>query len=523
MDPLHASYSTIPASEVARICRPMSLSDEEIEKHIDTRLPYRTGWPKLATLPLVTRFEKNLDSQFPNISKIEASLEEQRLFPILPSEIELVSLWEQGLRDQTIETLDNSHLRWTSLSVFRCGFKEDSLEKCIPTILISAADANADRWWEDILPAIRTLSAPNMEVCLIQGDQFIMDSRTGAESAARRLQVADFSKPEISMGTSCGLAGEKGSGTMGGMVRLEKGGQNFGVFGLSNHHIMMSSGLKAGKDNNIISQSPFLTKVLVSWSADVRSVAVTANNVSMPPTHPSVQLESFIKEEIEGTPDKIGLRVKVEMGEEFKRSVLQNAERTLAKFEQEVSVIQNSNRLAGHLYSTSGYRTANMNGEDWALDWSLTKLDISRRMENTIPSGASPADFMDSQSCLNKYSDVIHGRLKVAKYGRCTGWTEGVVTAIQTVFSDFGSPYGKKVVAWAAGTTLYPNNFAVPGDSGSVVFDADDKSSYKCCWVGLLFAANEGMEIVFFAPMSLVLKDISNVTGCTVVEPVKSG
>lgn len=51
----------------------------------------------------------------------------------------------------------------------------------------------------------------------------------------------------IKMGASCGPIGGTWTGSMGGPVRLEKGGEDMGVFGLSNHHVVRSDSLEAGK------------------------------------------------------------------------------------------------------------------------------------------------------------------------------------------------------------------------------------------------------------------------------------
>lgn len=107
----------------------------------------------------------------------------------------------------------------------------------------------------------------------------------------------------------------------------------------------------------------------------------------------------------------------------------------------------------------------------------------------------------------------------MVKVGHSTGWTAGQVNAMEAVFSGKTSPYKSNIVAWpvvCAQADTY--EFALPGDAGSVVLDADDPFTTGC-WIGLLFAANVGFGIEYFTPIEMVLDDISAVTGCEVLEP----
>ena len=70
------------ASELIRKRRLNSRSDDEIEENIDSRLPYRKGWPILAPLPLET-YHGDAASYFPNyedhLTQIQLLLEIQRV------------------------------------------------------------------------------------------------------------------------------------------------------------------------------------------------------------------------------------------------------------------------------------------------------------------------------------------------------------------------------------------------------------------------------------------------------------
>ena len=229
-----------------------------------------------------------------------------------------------------------------------------------------------------------------------------------------------------------------------------------------------------------------------------------------------------MKTSLDGLPGKLGLQAKVDMGDESKRRALDKGLDGIQETEKEISHIQDFNRDAGFIFASSGYRTAQASGPDpWPLDWSLTKLTSPRIMDNIIPGDASsvPADFMAYGTEANMWKNGPCVGHRVVKHGRSSGWTTGTVNAIETVISGNFSACGKTIVAWSVLPARFPNYFCYPEDSGSIVLDAEPGSPARGTWVGLLFAANLGYGIGYFIPMEVVLKDISLVTGCDVIEP----
>ena len=89
------------------------------------------------------------------------------------------------------------------------------------------------------------------DIELLEGGQLICNDREDIESIANRLTLEDFSL-KIGMGTSYGVLGLESSNTIGGTVWLWKEGQDLGIFGLSNHHVVLTDQLTQGK--------PFLPK-----------------------------------------------------------------------------------------------------------------------------------------------------------------------------------------------------------------------------------------------------------------------
>jgi len=96
--------------------------------------------------------------------------------------------------------------------------------------------------------------------------------------------------------------------------------------------------------------------------------------------------------------------------------------------------------------------------------------------------------------------------IEVAKVGRATGYRTGVVYAIEQDVTDI--PYDNRACDFVNQIEIVPNtaqNFAVPGDSGSLVFQLDGVP------IGLLFAAaiNAAGDITCYAnPLSEVVTQL---------------
>ncbi|KAI5284645.1 hypothetical protein KEM54_001177 [Ascosphaera aggregata] len=63
------------------------------------------------------------------------------------------------------------------------------------------------------------------------------------------------------------------------------------------------------------------------------------------------------------------------------------------------------------------------------------------------------------------------------------------------------------------------DTFAQPGDCGSLVLDAADCSHTQGAWLGLLMGADTIHGIGYITPVYAIFEDIEEVTGCTIVEP----
>ena len=165
-------------------------------------------------------------------------------FPIMPNDRKIIRCWHNFVESQVLNILRAGGRPWAFLNVWRRGL-EDTSNLCSPTVVIFAPNAMHHEWWEIILPCIRRVCMPMFDVELLEGGRLTYGNKEDIESPAKRLTLEHFG-PKIGMGTSCGVLGSGSSGTIGGLVRLCEGGKDLGVFGLSNHHVVLTDQLKQG-------------------------------------------------------------------------------------------------------------------------------------------------------------------------------------------------------------------------------------------------------------------------------------
>jgi Peptidase family S64 len=232
-------------------------------------------------------------------------------------------------------------------------------------------------------------------------------------------------------------------------------------------------------------------------------------------------IEGFDGDPKKNEPPRFSLRLKVEMGETSKIPRLNNQEEKKKALEQESEKMRDFDRDIGSIYAGSGYRTASYqvygtNHQHWGLDWALIELS-ARQMDNMIQATVQDIGCPFPAGLLANTWGGAELITKVAKKGRTTGWTVGGLNAITTVI--VAPQYGREVTCLAVQGEK--GSFADPGDSGAVVLEVPEGQwPRELKWVGLLFAAAEANNFGYVLPIDLVMRDIKEVTGCDVVEPV---
>ncbi|PGH16505.1 hypothetical protein AJ80_05190 [Polytolypa hystricis UAMH7299] len=551
--------------------------DGNTTNEIDNRLPYRKGWPK--PLPILPLGYEHLSSRevrelFPNKEEIEgflkrhgvvfqfwfpcnrfndwqrpdpenitllihckglenlsvAALEEIRdsfqnsgwwhqvefvdydqvnapLRCISPDD-PIVREWEETQKERVLRMIDD--LEWQTVDVFHCGTAIEK-DECPVTVIISAWDATSDVWWEHVLPHIR--AECGLEVRLLQASSM---QATSPDDAATRLAVEAFTGP-LAIGGSLGPLGENGTGTLGGFIKLEWPDGKTEWLGLTNHHVVREDRLKKATKmhgyfppNHLLARDSCLLLVSPSDHDTDTWLSSVASTIT--------QLETVVN----GDPERglIGLRAKVGLGEASKAEFLRRNLTKIDNLRSNDARARNVNREAGSVIATSGYRTVEIDGRHWCMDWALVRLPTLRDIDTAL-------ETHDMLCELDRWSSKqLMADNRVLKQGRTTGYTEGRINGIETTVkiaiseeqrnSDSSPRQGS---AWAIidepgeGTSMIGRSFSAPGDSGSLILDVNGRV------IGLLFATQNC--ITYFIPFASVMEDVQFVTGRRVLTPTE--
>lgn len=152
-------------------------------------------------------------------------------FPIEPAH-PLVALWPQKLRLPVVMILEQS-TPWQTMSVFRYGLSNSS---ATPTVLITVPDIKSQDYsaLEHVLNnELSRLHASSLRVKIVQGE---LNGRINAELPTGGLSLQTYAKL-ANMGCSIGTD-DRGSGTLGGYVRISKGDGKTRICALTNFHVV---------------------------------------------------------------------------------------------------------------------------------------------------------------------------------------------------------------------------------------------------------------------------------------------
>lgn len=154
-----------------------------------------------------------------------------RSFPLNPSEISLAESWSNVILP-TIEGLIDHH-QWIAIDLLNREYP--SLSEPQPTIVISARDANDPTWHDHTVPSLNqylhSIHCAQLYIEILYLEDVLAATKPDVEALG--MTYFDAVYP----GASCGKAGSKSSGTLGGKLILEKQGNRFEV-GLTNHHVI---------------------------------------------------------------------------------------------------------------------------------------------------------------------------------------------------------------------------------------------------------------------------------------------
>ncbi|CAE7013112.1 hypothetical protein PTTW11_02453 [Pyrenophora teres f. teres] len=173
----------------------------------------------------------------------------------------------------------------------------------------------------------------------------------------------------------------------------------------------------------------------------------------------------------------------------------------------------------------------------FGLNWALVKLAENRGIGMSTRTTSEHDLTPTTVGVPYKYTRIEPNKTyPVLKKGRTTNWTEGTISRIGSLLNirkddvnvmpvDLRGRFGETngvMLAYGIFNGKKSGYFMESGDSGSCVMLAESGTKFADdneIAVGLLFASNEWTRVSYMIPMDLVIQDIEDVTGHTVIVP----
>ncbi|KAL9615777.1 MAG: hypothetical protein Q9160_009267 [Pyrenula sp. 1 TL-2023] len=458
--------------------------------------------------------------------------------PILSSEVELLKIWDDVIFRIATTVIQRGH----DLKALDLVHRERrGLDASIAVIAITAKDADSNERWYTTVEALYKFLPPSLRVEVRFGINVFVKgpSKTNSNNV---ISLADYSAT-VDMGTSCGRLKFPYSGSLGGVIRLKGVGENLA---LTNHHVMW------GGDQPHQDLKQDNGQSITPMDEVVKSKTIVAACPS--DDDHEIFLETMNSERgclIDERSREVGIR-----GEGHQH--IKELEQQIQLRTSRIQVAKDFDRRFGWVVASSGKRWASLPEMEhpnlatrkssegpmvrWVLDWSLIRIANDRGFMDIVqqPGYTSPIPARRYQS-ITPYKHY-----NVAKSGRSSGWTKGIISAAKCLLNAEYTPTKQPetypaVLSWekipslGVGYSVLPREqktpFLEPGDSGSFVLldqHPDERakpevSDNKRLIVGLGFGHNNSYNISYMTSMETVVKDIEKVTGEKIEQPSYAG
>ncbi|KAF1832119.1 hypothetical protein BDW02DRAFT_649377 [Decorospora gaudefroyi] len=460
----------------------LSRSDEEIRNEMDRDQPaYCAGWPTLEPLPLntYTNGASKVENAGERLAEVQSILETQRishstsLFAFrVPADAEYNKETNNNLKYLTLlftadmsadfHKIENTILRIRShfrnhpstatitiecidyrvqrglfsfpishedtailkKMLLRRGLEDDPAS-CPPTVVITTPSARDSEWSKKLKPSILSKInspwTPDFKIEVVLGIGLLTGRKKYAEKAGTRTNAEHYEK-EVRMGSSIGIATlEKGSGTMGGSVTLEGGVE----CALTNWHVVRDDKL-----DNILKKS---TKGFLE--VDDKTLKASPQTIVSPSNQDHYAFLGRIQATFREVSD---LLVDLSSTKDTHPHYVFTYQASRQDLSDELKKFEHYPRELGNGYAGSGRRSVEVN--KYTTDKKTGKAKKVAKNEacfalnqqpNQEPGPGEDKDEEDFRGLARKpcehwsVFDVEEKTIKVAKYGRTTGWTRG--------------------------------------------------------------------------------------------------
>ncbi|EFQ86559.1 hypothetical protein PTT_18188 [Pyrenophora teres f. teres 0-1] len=413
----------------------------------------------------------------------------------------------------------------------------------VPTIVITTKDADNEIWRQRIIPRLRTHLPSSMDIDIVYAST--LSYTASSEDEIKSLSAPLYSTMEeyldcVRAGSSTGLDHSPNSATIGAAIILSDSNGNETSCGLTNHHVVAKEGSliyencpighSLGPDNPVCRDG--LVKLVCPSHPDHERFVTHTRNGLKSSTASLAYLEKNCRQE---TPFYAYFAERV------------------PKYQADLKKLHNNpNRLLGTVWATSGYRVCNKAGYSSTDMMDFSSVDKERDKDmpclqtlidgRTLSFGLNWAlvKLAENRGIVGvpyKYTRIEPNKTyPVLKKGRTTNWTEGTISRIGSLLNirkddvnvmpvDLRGRFGETngvMLAYGIFNGKKSGYFMESGDSGSCVMLAESGTKFADdneIAVGLLFASNEWTRVSYMIPMDLVIQDIEDVTGHTVIVP----
>ncbi|KAH0558345.1 hypothetical protein GP486_004993 [Trichoglossum hirsutum] len=412
-----------------------------------------------------------------------------RTFPIEASH-PIIESWPV-IRAHIMTVLDQSNIKWSSLGVLRRRQTLDQKHDDT-TVVLALQKGNEDE-------VVKRVEEDIYEICKSTGNAGLFVEVLVAEIT----RFHETYEVEARGGSSLGATGvDHVSGTLGGYIKLT-GKNGSRVFALSCHHVVVPNKLASEFCDNSY-EAPYVYRKAVGPGQGhhirVSQPSAMTHIEYVRDKHRSCQLLKQdviqLRDQVKSNPRVVG---KLDVAEDLLRTGLNDLQRS-----------RDFNLHFGTVATTSGYRKSTKIA--CSLDWALVDAQHTRQGRNEVPrllfkpleySYLSEGNTVTEIAPLSIDEDVM-------KTGSKTSTTYGRISHIKhdCNIGGNGSTTSEYVVVGREGTL-----FAAKGDSGAFVLDRRGRLA------GLLIAGEEALGTVYVTPIEEVMRDIEEVTGCSVTLP----
>ncbi|KAJ4299805.1 hypothetical protein N0V90_005051 [Kalmusia sp. IMI 367209] len=557
---------------------------QQIEQEMDTRLPYRVGWPTLPVLPVVEEWDEDgtifdkwtlakirrillhehiikrfhlepsyrfnrgqekrptlkisavYDPALGNNTWIEAvkSIRQYLLSKGNDATIEIIDIaanYGHGRKpiddDETgkkfrefLPTLHSLLVHHSWVALDLVDMSPKEADPSRPTIIISALDANSESWWSDTLPLIRNRAPAGLDIELRLGDE---DMLASAHSDPR------ISIPAIApMGACCGASGSQETGALGGLVVLGNEDLNLG---LTCHHVLC----KDSPGAQCIAPDHKLSTIVVAPSD--KSIQDYTEDLDK-----SARCYESLKMQRHYRYTKSSKWVRIDERKVENRTRLEK--KTISAIDRRLGGIFASSGFRSAMYDedTGGLEDKDGNKLQWALDWCLVAPRPERGVSRVVTDVREYFGLKLSKNARPQEYRSLNGATTLSVVRKSpSGWARGRISKTPSVLNpvffkkahnpeahepdmhavDNLDDCNRPVLAYGIVTGSSSEMFLNRGDSGTMVLL--DESGDTAVIAGLGFASNSASGVAYMTPMRVVIQDIENVTGKTVSVPQYGG